>query len=413
MFLPIGDTPNPQRFTPWMNYALISANILIYLIIALPLSFRGIDPADGNLLLYLRMLQPSLSPGVSPLALLAELSAYDLFVFVHGYKPAAPEVSDLFTSLFLHAGWLHLAGNMLFLWIFGDNVEHRLGRLGYLAVYLAAGVAATLAFALLVGSSWTPLIGASGAISGVMGIYFLLFGVNRVKVLVVLFPFFVDVLLLPARWVLGLLIVVDNVLPLLLGTRGGVAYGAHLGGFLAGLAVAWAGERLAWCWPWEDRQWRLGSPLRRVSSAEATLPVDAAPGEGALSVLCQKMAAGDQAAALQQLFRLERRDLGRLSPGECVTLAGWLEQAGHPIAANLLLCRCLTTNARSVDLAQVYLALGLQRLAQGQSTAAFQHLLSVFDHDPDAETASRAREALSRIQVFRRSGQDGQGGASW
>ena len=89
-----------------------------------------------------------LPPGVPLRAVLAEHSAYDLYVFEHGYKPAAPQLADLFYSLFLHGGFLHLFGNMLFLWIYGDNVEYRLGRLAYLLWYLATGVAATLFFAL-------------------------------------------------------------------------------------------------------------------------------------------------------------------------------------------------------------------------------------------------------------------------
>lgn len=402
MLLPIGDTPNPRHFTPWVNWMLIGANVLVYLLITLPLSFQGVSPRDPALYEYLQHLRHTLPPGTSPLDVISSLRAYDLFVFAHGYKPAAPELGDLFFSLFLHGGLLHLAGNMLFLGIFGDNVEHRLGRVGYLLVYLATGVVATLTFSLLVGASWVPLVGASGAISGVMGIYFLLFRANRVKVLVLLFPFFFDVLLLPSRWVLGFLVVVDNLLPLLLGSRSSVAYGAHLGGFLAGLVVACFGERLAWRWPWADRQWRLGSPLHPVRSR-------ARGGEEGMALLRRALAEGRQEVALESLFRLERRQLDELSPDECVTLSGWLEQAGHPIAASTLLRRCLAHHVRSEDQARIYLALGLMRLAQGQSTAAFQHLLSVFDHDPDPETAARAREALSRIHVFRRRPQGGSG----
>jgi hypothetical protein len=148
-------------------------------------------------------------------------------------------VADLLGSMFLHAGFAHLAGNMLFLWIYGDNVEHRLGRLPFLLAYLGTGVLATLAFSLVAGASLTPLVGASGAISGVLGLYFVLFPHNRVKVLVALFPFVIDVFLVPAPLVLGLFVLVDNLLPLVVGAGGGVAYGAHLGGFVGGLALAW------------------------------------------------------------------------------------------------------------------------------------------------------------------------------
>ena len=151
--------------------------------------------------------------------LLSRTSAYDLFVFRYGFRPAAPHVADLFYSLFLHAGLLHLAGNMLFLWIYGDNVEHRLGRLWYLLAYLGTGVAATLFHSVFDSATELPLVGASGAISGVLGFYYLWFPYNRVRLLVVFFPFLVDVIIVPARLVLGMFLIVDNLLPFL-ATRG-------------------------------------------------------------------------------------------------------------------------------------------------------------------------------------------------
>jgi membrane associated rhomboid family serine protease len=173
-------------------------------------------------------------------AILEHISAYDLFVFQHGFRPAEFSVQTLFTSMFLHGGWLHLAGNMLFLWIFGDNVEARLGRIGYLLSYLGTGAAATLFFTLFVLDSQVPLIGASGAISGVLGCYFIWFPRNQVKTFIFLFPFIMTTVLIPARLVLGFYLVVDNLVPFLLaaGASGGVAHGAHIGGFVAGLALA-------------------------------------------------------------------------------------------------------------------------------------------------------------------------------
>jgi len=394
VFLPIGDTPNPQRFVPWVTWGLIAANVLVYLLVSLPLSFQAPDPADPALAEYVRVLLPSL-PGVSPAGLLRSTSAYDLFVFAHGYRPAAPALSDLFTSMFLHGGFLHLAGNMLYLYIFGDNVEHRLGRWLYLVVYLATGVVATISFALLVGESHTPLVGASGAISGVLGLYFLLFGRNRVKVFVMLFPFFLNVVLLPARLVLGFYVLVDNLLPLLWGGASNVAYGAHLGGFAAGLAIGWVGERFSWRAPWRDRHWTVATRLKRTprpSSVEST-PVQR---------VRRALRDDDREAALQQVVGLAGRDVAELTPAECVRLADWLRRAEHPIAASNLLRRCAATHAASPGLAPVYLALGLDRLRQGQPAAAYQHLLSVFDFDPDPATAARARAALDRINVYRR-----------
>jgi len=391
MFLPIGDTPNPRRFTPWVTWGLIAVNVAVYVFVTFQLMARPVNPKDPNLLEYLRNLITSLPPGISPRAVLAQTSAYDVFVFAHGYKPGAPELLDLFTSMFLHGGLLHLAGNMLFLWIYGDNVEHRLGRIGYLVVYLATGVVATLSYGIFAGDSMIPLVGASGAISGVLGLYFLLFPRNNVKVFVFLFPLFFNVFLLPARWVLGFFVVVDNLLPILVSADSSVAYGAHLGGFVGGLAVAAAGERLAWRWPWTDRYWRLGR--RRRKPASSTSP---------LTELQDAIRRGDRKAALSLLPGLAGIDTSTFPPGHCVVLSGWLAEAGHPIAAANLLKRCLATHRSSSDLAEVYLALGLMRLRGGQPTAAYQHLLSVFDYDPAPEVAERARQAIAGIDVYRR-----------
>ncbi|MBN2496841.1 MAG: rhomboid family intramembrane serine protease [Deltaproteobacteria bacterium] len=386
MILPIGDTPNPRNYVPWVNYALIAANVGLYVFWSLPLSYQPVDPADPLLRDYLRLLAPSLPAFVSVRDLIAQISAYDLFIFVWGYKPAAPELADLLLSMFLHANVWHLAGNMLFLWIFGDNVEHRLGRIGYLLTYLGSGILATLAFCLLARGSMTPLVGASGAISGVMGVYFLLFPRNQVKLFVFLF-FFLDVWLLPARWVLGFLVVADNLLPLLLGSQSGVAYGAHLGGFAAGLGLAWAGERLGWRGPW---------------AAGPRLGAGRPAGTGPLDAVRESLKAGRQAEALERLAALDGQGLSRLEPDECVQLAAWLEAAGHDLAATRLLRRCLAAHQASGDLARVLLALGKLRLQQGQPTAAYQFLLDALDHDPDPETEAMLRRALAAIQVYRR-----------
>jgi membrane associated rhomboid family serine protease len=240
VFLPFADTPNPRLFRPWVNWALIAANVAVYAAFSLPLSLRPADPADPALREYVEVLGGALPDGVSLQQAAAEVSAYDVAVWTWGFKPALPQARDLFASLFLHGGLLHLLGNMLFLWIYGDNVEQRLGRLGYLAAYLGSGVAATVAFACFNADSPLPLVGASGAISGVLGLYFVLFPDNAVKVFVFLFPFLVTTILLPARLVLLAFLVVDNLLPVLLGAGGGVAYGAHIGGFVTGFVVAWA-----------------------------------------------------------------------------------------------------------------------------------------------------------------------------
>ena len=246
MFFPIGDAPNPRNFRAWVTWAIIVANVLVYLLVSLPMSAQAAAPGDPRIADYVEMLRHAgLDPGAVGQAL-EQLSAYDLFVFDHGFRPAAPSIADLFSSLFLHAGFLPLAGNMFFLWIYGDNVEHRVGRIAYVLLYLLTGVAATVGFALIDRTSEMPLVGASGAISGVLGLYFVLFPKNSVKVFVALFPFLMDTFLVPARVVLGIFVIIDNLVPFALGSHSGVAYGAHLGGFLAGAAFAVLGNTFDW-----------------------------------------------------------------------------------------------------------------------------------------------------------------------
>ena len=149
-----------------------------------------------------------------------------------------PILSVLY-SLFLHGGWLHLLGNMLFLWVFGNNVEDRMGRLRFLLFYVVCGYAASYGFALLNDDSAEPLIGASGAIAGVLGAYLVLYPKARVWVLV---PFLVFLpLRLPAWLVLGFWFVLQAVYSNGDGVSdaGTVAYAAHIVGFLAGMAIAW------------------------------------------------------------------------------------------------------------------------------------------------------------------------------
>ncbi|MDQ3451924.1 MAG: rhomboid family intramembrane serine protease [Actinomycetota bacterium] len=147
-----------------------------------------------------------------------------------------PVYLAVLTAMFLHAGWLHLLGNMLYLWIFGNNVEDRFGHLGYLAFYLASGIIATVIFAVPNLASPATLVGASGAIAGVLGSYLVLFPAARVTVLVP-FLFFLP-LALPAVIVLGLWFVLQlGEVRVTSMTGGGVAYLAHVAGFLAGMVL--------------------------------------------------------------------------------------------------------------------------------------------------------------------------------
>ena len=234
--VPIGDAPNPPGIHV-VTYVLVAVNVAVYLFVTVPLEATPPNPNDPVLGEYLRVVAQA-RPDIPPRVLLEQTSAYDLFIFTHAFRPAAPRIANIFYSMFLHAGFAHLFGNMLFLWIYGDNVEYRLGHLRYLLAYLASGICAVLFYFLLASRSRLPMLGASGAISGVLGFYFVWFPRNRVRLLL-LFPLFGQVTV-PARLLLGMYLVVDNLLPFLLttGDAGGVAYGAHIGGFVAGFAGA-------------------------------------------------------------------------------------------------------------------------------------------------------------------------------
>ncbi len=144
----------------------------------------------------------------------------------------------LFSSMFMHGGWLHLAGNMLFLWVFGDNVEHRVGHAIFLVFYVLAGLAATTAQILVDTTSVIPTLGASGAISGVLGAYLVMFPTNRVTVF--LFRAIVPVPAIVAIGMWAALQILAGLAGGLSGEAGGVAYAAHIAGFLAGAAAGLA-----------------------------------------------------------------------------------------------------------------------------------------------------------------------------
>ena len=154
-----------------------------------------------------------------------------------GHYQLVPAWLTIFTSMFLHGGWLHLLGNMLYLWIFGNNVEDRLGRMRYLIFYLLCGIAAVFANALPQMNSMVPMIGASGAIAGILGAYFVLYPHARVLVIIPVF-FFIYSTWWPAWIVLALWFVLQLVSSLLSASeQGGIAWGAHIGGFLTGVVL--------------------------------------------------------------------------------------------------------------------------------------------------------------------------------
>ena len=201
--IPIRDVI-PSRTTPFVTFSLIAANVLVFL--------------------YELTLQPPQLHGLVASA---------------GIVPAETgwATPTLVTSMFLHAGPSHLIGNLLFLWIFGDNVEDRFGHVRYLIFYLAAGMAAGAAQAMAAPASSIPIIGASGAIAAVMGAYFVLFPKSRVVMLIWL-VFYVDFVEIPAVLFLGFWLLFQFVGGLgATAGAGGVAFIAHLGGFVVGAAL--------------------------------------------------------------------------------------------------------------------------------------------------------------------------------
>ena len=230
MLLPIGDDDRRLSGPAFVTWGLLLANLAV---------FFFLQQAGGN---------PSFDYGWSVIP--QELtSGTDLTapqtVEVRGRQveiPQAPGPSIIYltilSSMFMHGGYMHLFGNMLYLWIFGDNVEHRFGSGVFLAFYLVSGLAATLAQVYLNPDGVVPNLGASGAISGVLGGYLVLFPRNRVHA--ILFYFVVSV---PAIVAIGFYIVLQFVegfgaIMMSQGTVGGVAYGAHIGGFFAGALMA-------------------------------------------------------------------------------------------------------------------------------------------------------------------------------
>lgn len=214
MFLPYGDD-NPHTTTPFVNYGLIAACVLVFLW-ELSTGARGQEAVT-----YVFGLVPAR-------------------LFGRGVSPAGlPEIAPwmtIFTSMFLHGGWMHLLGNMLYLWIFGDNIEHSLGHVRYLAFYLLCGVVAAFAQSFSAPASGVPMVGASGAISGVLGAYLVLH--PRANVRVFVFLIFITTINLPAFIVLGGWFLMQLLSSAQVSSgEAGVAFLAHVGGFIAGAVL--------------------------------------------------------------------------------------------------------------------------------------------------------------------------------
>lgn len=236
MIFPIGDDNSDRSLTPFINYVLIAINVLVFVLlqrlgtdVRFTYAFATVpqEIVSGKDLVT--------SPQTVPDPISGETFE------VPGLQPTPGSVYlTLLTSMFMHGSLIHLFGNMLFLWIFGDNIEGALGHVRYLIFYLATGLVASLSHVFttvaLGGNPLVPSLGASGAISGVMGAYLLLFPKRRVRVFI--FRFLTEV---PAVVAIGIWFVFQLISGLgILGSgaqEGGVAYAAHIGGFIAGLVL--------------------------------------------------------------------------------------------------------------------------------------------------------------------------------
>ena len=239
MVLPLYDDNSDRQTTPYINYAIIALNIFVFVVL------QGIGTNEQFTYAFSTVPKEILTGTdvVTAARVVTDPMTGQRFQIPGlGVTPVSVYFT-LFTSMFMHGGIAHIAGNMLFLWIFGDNIEDRLGHIRYLFFYLICGVIASLAhvfataaFATDQASLLVPSLGASGAISGVLGGYILLYPSRRVTV--ILFRFLTDV---PAWVAIGIWFGFQLISGLgLLGggsQQGGVAYAAHVGGFIAGLVL--------------------------------------------------------------------------------------------------------------------------------------------------------------------------------
>lgn len=228
--IPLKDeNPHPPGFKPKMTIALIIVNAIIFFVeVAITGQFFDFSNQNAFSMFYNWGAVPNCITGAS--VSIIDFGAGPVTISC----PDAPYVS-LLSSIFMHGGLMHFGGNMLFLWVFGDNIEQKFGKIKYLAIYLVWGIVAGLIHIAGDPNSVIPAVGASGAISGVLGAYLVIF--PRARILTLMGYFFIHV---QARWFLPFWLIFQNLLPLFVGgfgvaTGGGVAFLAHIGGFVIGL----------------------------------------------------------------------------------------------------------------------------------------------------------------------------------
>ena len=240
----------PSRTTPFVNYSLLAACVLVFFT-QLQVGREEASLVERYGMIPSRITDPGRIVEIPERRIERQRKivparrgpqVVDVPVVVETKRIAAesavPPWMTLLTCIFLHGGWMHIIGNMWFLWIFGDNVEDCLGHLGYLLFYVGCGIAASLAHLLLNQSSMLPTIGASGAVAGVMGAYFLLYPRAQVLTLIPIF-IFLHMVVVPAPLFLGIWFVIQffQGTAAITSMQTGVAWWAHIGGFAAGVAV--------------------------------------------------------------------------------------------------------------------------------------------------------------------------------
>jgi len=233
---PFSDASTNYRTLPYITMGLISLSVLVFLY-EMTLGGVGTLTGSGSLDLDIFFFRWGF--------IAKELGAEQPFLnLVVGSRLVSIETPlhtsfTIFSSMFIHGGFMHLAGNMMFLWVFGDNIEGRLGHARYLVFYLVSGVAATLSQWLIDMNSQAPLIGASGAVSGVLGAYLVFYPHNRIKALIIFY--LITVVEMRAMWLLGAWFVwqlLQGSMSLGMANSVSVAFFAHVGGFVAGMVLA-------------------------------------------------------------------------------------------------------------------------------------------------------------------------------
>lgn len=223
---PIGDDNSDRTITPYVNYIFIGVNILVFVLL------QGLGGNDSFSYAY-SLVPKEITDGIDITGIQVIRDSFGNTGEVQHYPTSLPVYFNFLSSMFMHGDIMHIFGNMLFLWIFGDNLENLLGHIRFAAFYIVCGVAAALAQIIMDTDSIIPMLGASGAISGVLGGYILLFPQRQVRALIFSFLTTVPAFVAIGIWI-GYQMIVGYLTP---AGNGGVAYAAHIGGFIAGVAL--------------------------------------------------------------------------------------------------------------------------------------------------------------------------------